>query len=571
MLWTILRRRVNMNYQKLKEILNSKFSKKEIEDLLGEKIYNAILEWSNSEDSYIKTSLVDLLISINGYGLFNNKAFRNRFFKSVPLAILQGLLECQESNHAALAERAAKTEFGNNPFYKKLFTDFFECPDYNFIDDVAEPMGEIIQGSQNKFYELFDYQYLIKQQAIYELNKPSTLGRKMLIHMPTGTGKTKTTMHILANYLNFINKNGFVLWVAHTKELLGQALETFANIWGHLGLRDITVEKSWGVGTHQMHSGVYFTTIQSLQSLKKSDIDTYEKLCQQTTLMVYDECHKIGAKKTNEIVNDFSKSTEKSKKYFIGLTATPGRTTVDSLENRIFNEVFDGKIEIDIKLVDRISMGKNQAINNTTTTDVIGYFQDRKILSKLIKEQIEYEVPDEIVEEIKKEIISKKEEFSDSLLQKIADNKARNTKILERLIKLNEQGKPTIVFACSLDHAKMLSAFLNIEKIPNSLVYGDMLPATRKQAIADFKNRDNNTNIIINYDILTTGFDSTNIECVFITRPTKSVILYSQMIGRGLRGPQMGGGESCLLIDVKDNLDAYNENEAFSHFNNYWR
>ena len=117
----------------------------------------------------------------------------------------------------------------------------------------------------------------------------------------------------------------------------------------------------------------------------------------------------------------------------------------------------------------------------------------------------------------------------------------------------------------------MLSAFLNIENIPNSLVYGDMSAATRKKAIADFKDRDNPVNIIINYDILTTGFDSTNIDCVFITRPTKSVILYSQMIGRGLRGPQMGGAETCLLIDVKENLEVYNENEAFSHFNSYWR
>ena len=93
----------------------------------------------------------------------------------------------------------------------------------------------------------------------------------------------------------------------------------------------------------------------------------------------------------------------------------------------------------------------------------------------------------------------------------------------------------------------------------------------RTKAINDFKDRDNPVNIIINFDILTTGFDATNIDCVFITRPTKSVILYSQMIGRGLRGPQMGGGETCLLIDVKENIDAYDENEAFSHFNSYWR
>ena len=98
-----------------------------------------------------------------------------------------------------------------------------------------------------------------------------------------------------------------------------------------------------------------------------------------------------------------------------------------------------------------------------------------------------------------------------------------------------------------------------------------MSPAERKNSISSFKDRENNVNIIINYGVLTTGFDSTNIECVFIARPTQSIVLYSQMIGRGLRGPKMGGNEECLLIDVKDNLNIYDEHMAFSKFDNYWK
>ena len=560
-----------MNYNKFKEILRTKFSKKEIEDLLGNKIYSAIVEWTDSDEAYTQTSLVDLLVSINGYGLFQKKPFRKRFFRCVPFETLQEILNNDSSTYEELANKAAKIDFSNNEFYQKLFKVFFECPEYDFIDNVPEAMLETIAGTQEKFYELFDYQYLIKQQAVYELDKKTPLGRKVLIHMPTGTGKTKTTMHILAHYLNFINKNGLVLWVAHTKELLGQALETFANVWNHLGLGDICVEKSWGNGEYAITHGVVFITIQALQSMRTSSPDKYLSLRNRTTLMVYDECHKIGAEETNKVVTEFATSTEGNRKYFIGLTATPGRTTVDSIENRIFNEFFDRKIEIDINLVERISKGKNQAFNSTATTDIISYFQQRKILSVLIKEQLDYEASADLIESLRREAASRREEYTDTLLGKLATNKARNTAILNRLRELNNQGKPTIVFACSLDHAKMLSAFLNIENIPNSLIYGEMLPSVRKQAIANFKNPSNSTNIIINYDILTTGFDSTNIECVFITRPTKSVILYSQMIGRGLRGPQMGGGETCLLIDVKDNLEAYNENEAFSHFNSYWR
>ena len=132
------------------------------------------------------------------------------------------------------------------------------------------------------------------------------------------------------------------------------------------------------------------------------------------------------------------------------------------------------------------------------------------------------------------------------------------------------QDKPTIVFACSVKHAQLLSAMLTLEDIPNAVVYGDMPSYERTLAIDSFKDTSNKMNILINYEVLTTGFDATNIECVFIARPTQSVVLYSQMIGRGLRGTQMGGNETCLLIDVKDNLEQYNENMAFSHFNNYW-
>ena len=559
-----------MNYSRFKEILN-KFSKNEIINLLGDKIYDSIKEWTDSEDAHTQSSLVDILISINGFGLFKNKDFRQSFFEFVSLSDLQKLLNTNSADYSKLAKQAAKIDFVECDFYKTLFETVLDSPDYEFDTFENEGIYEEVNGSEERFFELLDYQYLIKQQAIYELNKKGQLGRKILIHMPTGTGKTKTTMHILAHYLNFIKKDGLIMWVAHTKELLGQALETFKNVWGHLGLRNASVEKSWGNGEYTISNGLIFITIQALQAMRKSNKTVYDQLCEKVSLMVYDECHKIGAKETNKVIQDFSKSYEGNKKDFIGLTATPGRTTEESLENRIFNEFFDRKIGIDIKLVDRISMGQNQARNKSVTSDVIGYFQERKILSKLIKEPLEYEVNSELLEKLKKEFYSNREDYSPELINQIASNKSRNSVILNRLKELNAQGKPTIVFACSLDHAKMLSAFLNIENIPNSLVYGDMSGAARKKAIADFKDRKNPVNVIINYDILTTGFDSTNIDCVFITRPTKSVILYSQMIGRGLRGPQMGGAETCLLIDVKENLEIYNENEAFSHFNNYWR
>lgn len=114
-------------------------------------------------------------------------------------------------------------------------------------------------------------------------------------------------------------------------------------------------------------------------------------------------------------------------------------------------------------------------------------------------------------------------------------------RIMQELRALNQSQTPTIVFACSVKHGQLLSSMLTLEDIPNALVIGEMSAIERREAIRKFKDTKNDMNILINYEVLTTGFDATNIECVFIARPTQSVVLYSQMLGRGLRGPQMGG------------------------------
>ena len=258
----------------------------------------------------------------------------------------------------------------------------------------------------------------------------------------------------------------------------------------------------------------------------------------------------------------------------MGLSATPGRTTMQSLDNELLVSMFGNKIiGIDTQLMNAVNLSSQEAANTTAESDVIKYFQDRGVLSKVVKEELTY--PESLTDaEINKiRVVASAngyDDFSKNALEVIGRNKSRNLRIMQKLRELNQQGKPTIVFACSVKHAQLLSAMLTLENVPNAVVIGDMAPYERNLAIKRFKDREDDVNILINYEVLTTGFDATNIECVFIARPTQSVVLYSQMLGRGLRGPQMGGNPTCLLVDVKDNLKQYNENMAFSHFNNYW-
>lgn len=559
--------------QKLRQTMLN-FEEQYLDSLLGD-LKEALAEWSfEGKELSSKKSKIEIIIGVNGVNLFNDQEFRYRFFSSMEdnrafkhiCEIAFPGYDYSSLSQLEISSKLKQIEFSDREPYRYLIHDYFGMSEYKFAQKIQESACDELERVGNKFYELYDYQYMIKQQAINDLSNPDKDLYKILLHMPTGTGKTKTTMHIIAHYINFISKGkGLVVWIAHTNELLRQAYDTFTNVWSHLGGEGINVYKGWVEFPSVIKDGILFTSIQTLQ--QKLNKPVYDELCSKSSLIIFDEVHKAGANKTKKCIDKLMARNNEYGKKFIGLTATPGRTTDISKENLIFADGFDNIIGIDVDKINAISLSSSEARNYQGSKEPITYFQDNGYLSRINKEMLDYSIDSATKAALMSE--SSKKEYSPELIEKIAINKSRNMKIVERLKRLNEENKPTIVFACSLQHAKMLSAYLRLIDIQNSLVYGDMDPYDRNKAIQDFKS--GNVNIIINYEILTTGFDSTNIKCVFITRPTKSVILYSQMIGRGLRGPKMGGNKECLLIDVEENLIAYDETNAFRHFDVYWK
>lgn len=433
--------------------------------------------------------------------------------------------------------------------------------------------------SHEKFYELLDYQYIIRQKVLTRLKSGEDLSR-MLVHMPTGTGKTKTAMHIICNHYNYtLKKQGLILWVAHTKELLDQAYDTFRNVWSNIGNGEITTYRlydkfEFNVDNKQLN-GFMVCGIQKLMSIQQSNKELYDKIKRDIKLIVYDEAHKAAASKTKDIIEDLmTRKNGLKDRALLGLTATPGRSNEPSVDNKTLTAMFGGcLITIDTNLMNEVNYTHNEARNMKAPNDIIKYFQDRGVLAKIEKEELTYDNDISLDDLNKIKIVSNSngyEDFSTESLKLIAKSKNRNLMIMQKLTELDNENVPTIVFACSVQHAQILSSMLTLQGTKNVCVFGSMSSTERNEAIRRFKNREDDCNIIINYEVLTTGFDSTNIKCVFITRPTQSIVLYSQMLGRGLRGPQMGGNEKCLLIDIKDNLQKFNENMAFSHFNNYW-
>ena len=575
-----------MDYPKLVACM-MRFSGESLRKYLGEDLIDQLVsEWESAEfSSLTKKRLAEMIIHLNGTAILRNPAFRKDVLfhmdeRDIDLVYIE-LPSSRKREPATLEQKAsaiAAMPWREGPVFSKFIALLGVSPSI-FDVRVVDETSVITHQAEDRFFELLDYQFVIKQRVLNELNKPNEL-KRMLVHMPTGTGKTKTTMHTLVHYFNFsLHQDGLVIWLAHTTELLQQAYDTFTSVWSHVGNGTVKAYKLWGTRNipvgDSTFCGVMFCGIQKLQAVKQSNPLLFEKIVNSASLIVFDEAHKALATETRQLVESMMvKKAGMRDRSLIGLTATPGRTTLTSEENRLFSDMFEGRIiRIDPDIVNQINMSKLEYLNTETDNNIIHYFQEAGILSHIQKEQLTYEeafTANQLKKIRASMTINGYEDFSKAALEMIGRNRSRNAAILKRLRELSTDNVPTIVFACSVTHAKLLSYMLSLESIPNTLVIGEMSAADRADAISAFKDRSNPVNILINYEVLTTGFDSTNIRCVFITRPTQSIVLYSQMLGRGLRGPMMGGNAECMLIDIKDNLGRFNPELAFNHFDGYW-
>ncbi len=565
-----------------------RFEVSSLKGYLGENLVDTLIEWMPEGNTLLtRQRLIKMIDSLHGTNILKNKNFRKDLLLSMGeddiLEIRDACLsgkEKKEEDPAKLADVISGKAWGKNNLSLHLSEKW--NVDKSIFDKESLHDMEVVNQVEagERFYELLDYQYYIKQRILYILNSGQELER-LLVHMPTGTGKTKTTMHTVVNYIEFtLQKQGLILWVAHTTELLQQAYDTFVDVWSHLGDGEITAYKIWGKntleGTTEPLNGIAFCGLSKLMSIEENNPSLMRRLEMDCRLIVFDEAHKAAATETRRVIECLMRKKEgMENRALIGLSATPGRTTEASFDNRLLSHMFGDKlIDINVDILNQINMGSLKALNTIAEKNIIRYFQQRRILSKLVVEKLTYqkEFTKEELDLLEADLrILGYEDFTEKQLKVLAANKQRNFSIMVKLRELFNAKKPTIVFACSVEHAKLISAMLTLEEIPNSLVVGEMNPIDRKKAIDEFKDRQSNVNIIINYEVLTTGFDSKNIQCVFITRPTKSVVLYSQMIGRGLRGPLMGGNEECLLIDIEDNIKSFDNENAFSHFNDYWK
>ena len=335
------------------------FNVKELKKFLGADLTELLVEWfPEGEQIYSEENLINMILSVYGNKILDNQMFRRRLFKafepSVVLdyrVLLKGYED--EENLSVIIEAISNVPWRKNDVSLRLLR-YLEISEEYF-----EEKGDSRNATEkvlpyDRFYELLDYQFYIKQRILAYINSEND-ETKMIVRMPTGTGKTKTAMHTIINQFIFnLKKDGLIIWIAHTKELLDQAYDTFCNVWKHIGVEEVTTHKIWDkfeVLPDDIKRGFVFCGVQKLISIESKNDELFKVLTEGSRIIVVDEAHRAGAARTKTMLKHLVEYNGK-KKALIGLTATPGRT--DDVDNELFRSMFDNKIiDIDTNLLNQ--------------------------------------------------------------------------------------------------------------------------------------------------------------------------------------------------------------------------
>ena len=412
--------------------------------------------------------------------------------------------------------------------------------------------GSLVEISPH--YGLFDHQRIAQHEVLDALRSSE---RRVLLHMPTGAGKTRTALHVVASELRR-RKSAVIVWLAYSEELCDQAASEFEKSWSYLGDRTVNLYRFWGsdrsVDIKDIDDGFMVAGLAKIYERAKRDFEFIARLADRTTLVVIDEAHQAIAE-TYQFLLDFLVGRDEET-ALLGLTATPGRSWNDPSIDEELSEFFRRK-----KVTLRVP-GYDSPID---------YLIDQGYLARPIFRSLPYK-PDEDLDEEQINLLASSLDIPEGVLRQLAEDEHRNLIIINAVENLIRQHNRILVFAATVNHAKLLAVVLQARGIDASSVTGATPRDERSRIINRYKNRDIMSRVLCNYGVLTTGFDAPRTSAAVIARPTKSLVLYSQMVGRATRGPRAGGNREAEIITVVDtNLPGFgNMAAAFGNWEDVW-
>lgn len=325
--------------------------------------------------------------------------------------------------------------------------------------------------------------------------------RSVMFQMPTGTGKTRLFVSIIRDLFDWGASKKIVVKVlvlAHRIELIDQIDE-------HIGLKynlahGLIVSKSREQKMYSVQIGSVPTLTRRLSNWTDKEFD----------IIIIDEAHHVKADSYRRILKEFPKAK------VLGVTATPYR-----MNHASFHPEFDDLIT-------------SQPVLNFIRQ---GYLCDYDYYSIRPNSRIQSDI-DSITQ------FALDGDYLDIAMLDVMDKDEIRAGIVDAYFRY-ARGKKGIVYTINRDHNIHVCSKFAERGINAVAIDSKTPPDERKQMVDDFKR--GKIDIICNVNIFSEGFDCPDVEFIQLARPTKSLSMYLQQVGRGLRPAD--GKEKLIIID----------------------
>ncbi len=340
--------------------------------------------------------------------------------------------------------------------------------------------------------------------------------RRVIVSLPTGTGKTV----VFAHFPGVLKMKKRLLVLAHREELLLQARDKFRSIDPELKAE---IEQAGSRAAADAK-----VVIASVPTLARSGARLSRLQPDEFSIVVVDEAHHAVAPSYRRIFDHFGLFEPNVSRYLIGFTATPRRGDKQGL-GEVFEEVCYAR---DIR----------EMIAERYLCPITGWRVDTDLSLDNVK--------------------VRHGDFIESQLAHAVNIPLRNS-LLVKAYRDFAPGRRAIVFCVDVAHAKDVHRAFAEVGIRAAPVWGELSRDQRRSTLAAFSAGE--LDVVTNCNVLTEGFDEPRVDCVIMARPTKSKLLYAQMVGRGTR--LHPGKKDLMVIDVADNSRTHQLPGLHSLFN----
>jgi superfamily II DNA or RNA helicase len=327
--------------------------------------------------------------------------------------------------------------------------------------------------------------------------------RRQLICLPTGTGKTV----IFAQFPSYFRMKRRMLVLAHRAELLQQARDKLLAANPAIKVEIEQAGKNASEDSDVVVASVPTLGRRGTKRLTRLNPD-------QFSIIVIDEAHHAAADSYRRIVKHLGLLDADTNKLLVGFTATPKRS--------------DG-IGLDA-IFDEIAFSKNipEMMHAGYLAPVAGYRVETDVDLSRVKTSMG--------------------DFVNSQLSDAVNIESRNALVVKAFQELVPDRK-TLVFCVDVAHTLDLAEAFKHFGIPAAAITGDMPADERSKNLEAFSL--GRIQVLTNCMVLTEGYDEPSVDGIILARPTKSALLYTQMIGRGTR--LYPDKANVTVVDVVDN------------------